>query len=98
MTPSLVLSHLVQFSQCSLPEDKALLRRHRFHLQQLLHLLQVSLRTNVASAQTEEKTRIRSDLKLLDQFVLLQGSDELQVTVGQLVALHALQHGVVGQL
>lgn len=39
-----------------------------------------------------------SDLKLLDQFVLLQGSDELQVTVGQLVALHALQHGVVGQL
>lgn len=40
----------------------------------------------------------RSDLKLLDQFVLLQGSDELQVTVGQLVALHALQHGVVGQL
>lgn len=40
----------------------------------------------------------RSDLELLDQFVLLQGSDELQVAVGQLVALHALQHGVVGQL
>lgn len=40
----------------------------------------------------------RSDLKLLDQFVLLHGSDELQVTGGQLVALHVLQHGVVWQL
>lgn len=36
-----------------------------------------------------------SDLKLSDQFVLLHGSDELQVTGGQLVALHVLQHGVV---
>lgn len=92
----LVFSHLVQFSQGSLPEGKALLCRHCFHLQQLLHVLQVSLRTNDALAQTERRTEDqRSDLKLLDQLVLLHGSEELQVAGGQLVALHALQHGVI---